>query len=64
MKQNRFRTMWVAVGMVLLSLPVGAQGAGHRLFYQEHQPGLSTAVVFQRSGFLPVRCGKPAGRVE
>ena len=26
MKQNRFRTMWVAVGMVLLSLPVGAQG--------------------------------------
>lgn len=26
MKQNRFRTMWVAVGMVLLSLPVRAQG--------------------------------------
>lgn len=26
MKQNRFRTMWVAMGIALLSLPVGAQG--------------------------------------
>ena len=77
--------MWVAVGMVLLSLPVGAQGLSleecQRLAWTNYpllkkynlieqttgeeivsaaatftdtSDEVSTAVVFQRSGFLPV----------